>query len=228
MSKKKNQEEELFVDVEEVYGKTESFIEDNKKAIIGVIVGIVVIIAGYFAYENFVAKPNEQEAKEMMFMAEQYFAQDSLNKAIYGDGANYGFLEIQDKYGSTKAGNLASYYLGIAYLRSGQYEPAIQALEDFSSDDQIISCIALGAQGDAYMELGDKEKAASFYTKAADRNENEFTAPIYLMKAGLAYEELGKFDKALNAYKRIKKDYKNTSEGTEIEKYIARAETYIN
>ena len=228
MAKHKNEEEELFVDVEEVYGKTETFIEENKKPIISVIVGIVVVIAGYFAYANFVAAPNEQQAKEMMFMAEQYFAQDSLNKAIYGDGVNLGFLEIQDRFGSTKAGNLASYYLGISFLRSGQFEAAIDALEDFSSDDVLISSIALGAQGDAYMELGDKSKAASFYSKAAKENANEFTSPIYYMKAGMAYEAAGEYKDALEAFKAIKKDYSATAEGSEVEKYIARVETFIN
>ena len=214
MAKHKNEEEELFVDVEEVYGKTETFIEENKKPIISVIVGIVVVIAGYFAYANFVAAPNEQQAKEMMFMAEQYFAQDSLNKAIYGDGVNLGFL--------------ASYYLGISFLRSGQFEAAIDALEDFSSDDVLISSIALGAQGDAYMELGDKSKAASFYSKAAKENANEFTSPIYFMKAGMAYEAAGEYKDALEAFKAIKKDYSATAEGSEVEKYIARVETFIN
>ncbi len=228
MAKNSNQEEELFVDVEEVYGKTETFIEENKNSIIAVVVGIVVVIGGYFAYSNFVAAPNEQEAKEMMFMAEQYFQQDSLNKAIYGDGVNMGFLAIEDNYGSTKAGNLASYYLGISYLRSGQYEPAIEALEDFSSDDVMLSAIALGAQGDAYMELGDKSKAASFYSKAAKANANEFTSPIYLMKAGMAYEAIGEYKDALSAYKTIKKDYNKTQEGAEVQKYIARVETYLN
>lgn len=228
MAKQNNQEEELLVDVEEVYGKTETFIEENKNGIISVVVGIVVVIGGYFAYSNFVAAPNEKEAKEMMFMAEQYFQQDSLNKAIYGDGVNMGFLEIEDNYGSTKAGNLANYYLGIAYLRSGQYESAISSLQDFSSNDVMLSAIALGAQGDAYMELGDKSKAASFYSKAAKANANEFTSPIYLMKAGMAYEAIGEYKDALSAYQTIKKEYSTTQEGADVQKYIARVETFIN
>ena len=228
MAKKTNQEEELFVDVEEVYGKTETFIDENKNTIVSVVVGIIVVIGGYFAYSNFVAAPNEKEAKEMMFMAEQYFQQDSLNKAIYGDGVNMGFLEIEDNYGSTKAGNLANYYLGISYLRSGQFESAISSLQDFSSSDVMLSAIALGAQGDAYMELGDKSKAASFYSKAAKANANDFTSPIYLMKAGMAYEAIGEYNDALKAFKTIKKDYSKTQEGAEVEKYIARIETYIN
>lgn len=228
MAKQNNQEEELLVDVEEVYGKTETFIEENKNGIISVVVGIIVVIGGYFAYSNFVAAPNEKEAKEMMFMAEQYFQQDSLNKAIYGDGVNMGFLEIEDNYGSTKAGNLANYYLGIAYLRSGQYESAISSLQDFSSNDVMLSAIALGAQGDAYMELGDKSKAASFYSKAAKANANEFTSPIYLMKAGMAYEAIGEYKDALSAYQTIKKEYSTTQEGADVQKYIARVETFIN
>ena len=43
-----------------------------------------------------------------MFKGEQYFAKDSFNLALNGNGADYeGFEAIIDQYGSTSAGNLA-------------------------------------------------------------------------------------------------------------------------
>jgi len=78
------------------------------------------------------------------------------------------------------------------------------------------------------MELGDASEALNFYEKAAKTNENDFTTPIYLMKAGLAAEQLGKFDKAVAYYDRIKSDFPNTNEGRNAEKYLARAQHQLN
>ena len=47
---------------------------------------------------------------------------------------------------------------------------------------------------------------------------------MYLKKAGLVYEKLGQYDKALAAYKKIKSEYSKTTVGTSIDKYISRAE----
>ena len=226
MSKKKDQNDELIVDVEEVYSKTETFVEENKNTLTIVVAAIAIVIGGYFAYQSFYLKPLQVEAQESMFMAEKFFGMDSMNLAIYGNGAYPGFLEIVDEYGSTKSGNLAKYYLGIAYLRTGQYEAAIAALKDFNTDDVMVGNVAQGAIGDAYLELGDLKKAASSYIKAAERSENEFSSPLYLMRAARTYEMMGEFNRALEIYEEIKTDYQDSPEAGEVEKLIARAEAY--
>lgn len=225
MAKKKNKNEEVIVDVQEVYSKTELFIEKHQKSIIGVVAAIAILVAGYFAYKSFYLKPLQVEAQQEMFMAEKYFAIDSMNLAINGDNNYPGFLEIIDNYGATKSGNLARYYLGIAYLRTGRYEAAISALKDFNKEDEFIGTIALGAIGDAFIELGDINQGIEYYEKASKRSPDEFTTPVYLKKAAQAYELLGEYDEALEKYEAIKKDYTNTPEASEIDKYIARAES---
>jgi tetratricopeptide (TPR) repeat protein len=227
MANKKDQSDEVIVDVEQVYSKTETFIEENKNVLTGIVAIIAIVVGGYFAYNSFYLAPLQDEAQEEMFMAEKYFSQDSMNLAIYGDDVYPGFMEIADEYSGTKAGNLANYYLGIAYLRTGQYEAAIESLEDFDGDDVILGAIKLGAIGDAYMELGDLNKAVDYYERAADKNQNEFSTPLYLMKAGKTYELLGSYADAVQTYETIKTEYKNSAEAAEVEKYIARAESYV-
>lgn len=225
MSKKHNEEnQEVIVDVQEVYSKTEHFVENNKKNLSIIVGGIVVVIALYLGYTKMYIAPMEIEAQSSMFMAEKYFEQDSLQKAINGDGLNYGFIDIIDEYSGTKSANLAHYYLGISYLRTGDYEGAIDELMSFSSDDIMVSSIALGAIGDAYLELGEIDDAISYYKKAAKNQENDLTSPMYLFKAGIAYEEKGDYQAAFDNYTKIKNDYAESSEGRTIEKYLARAE----
>ena len=223
---KKNQEENdnVIVDVQEVYSKTEHFIENNKKTISIVIGGIIVAVGLYFAYTKMYIAPMEIEAQSSMFMAEKYFEKDSLDKAINGDGINDGFVEIIESYSGTKSANLAHYYLGLSYLKTGKFQEAIDELKSFSSNDIMVSSIAIGAIGDAHMELGEVDEAISFYEKAAKNNENELTTPMYLFKAGIGYEEKGDYAKAIEKYTVIKTDYLESSEGRTIEKYLARAE----
>lgn len=223
---KKNQDEnsEVIVDVQEVYSRTEHFIENNKKTLSIVMGGIIVAIGLYFAYTKMYIAPMEIEAQSSMFMAEKYFEKDSLDKAINGDGINDGFIDIIDTYGGTKTANLAHYYLGLSYLKTGKFQEAIDELESFSSNDIMISSIAIGAIGDAHLELGNVDEALKFYEKAAANNENELTTPMYLFKAGIVYEEKGDYTKAFERYTTIKNDYLESSEGRTIEKYLARAE----
>jgi tetratricopeptide (TPR) repeat protein len=225
MSKKHNEEnQEVIVDVQEVYSKTEHFVENNKKNLSIIVGGIIVVVALYLGYTKMYIAPMEIEAQSSMFMAEKYFEQDSLQKAINGDGLNYGFIDIIDEYSGTKTANLAHYYLGISYLRTGDFEGAIDELKSFSSDDIMVSSIALGAIGDAYLELGEVDDAISYYKKAAKNQANDLTSPMYLFKAGIAYEEKGDYKSAFENYTKIKNDYAESSEGRTIEKYLARAE----
>ena len=138
--------------VESALTKTERFIEENQKMLTYIVLGIVVIIAGYLGYHRFILGPTEVEAQSQMFVAEQYFEKDSFNLALYGDGNYFGFLDIIDEYGITKSKNLAFYYAGISFLNLGDYESAIDYLKKFDSDDKMVGPIASGAMGDAYFE----------------------------------------------------------------------------
>ena len=163
----------------------------------------------------------QEEAQETIFHAQQHFQADSFKLALEGDGMNPGFLEIMDQYGATKAGELAEYYAGVCYLKTGEYESAIDLLSDFSTDEPFLQATALGATGDAYLEAGDKDSAIEWYQKAID-SENEMITPHYLFKLGLLYENDGQKEEAIEAYTRIKEDYEDSYEARDIDKYLTR------
>lgn len=226
MSKKVTNQDQ-FEAVENALSKTEHYIEENQKSLTIIVFAIIIIVGGYLGYKRFVMTPKEKEAQSQMWMAEQYFAKDSFNLALNGDGNYLGFLDIIEEYGITKSANLANYYIGISYLHLGQYEEAIEYLKQFESDDKMIAPIAYGAIGDAYVELDNMKDALVFYNKAVTASENEFTSPIYLLKVGAVQENNGEYQKALEAYKKIEKEFPNTAEGRQISKYIARVEMLI-
>jgi len=225
MAKKKtNQNESNFENVESALTRAELFIEKNQKHITYVLFAIVIVVFGYFGFNKFIAQPKAETAFEEIFIAERHFEQDSFQLALEGDGINYGFLDIIDNYQRTPAGNLAFYYAGVSYLNLGEYEAAIEYLDRFSADDVMLEANAVGAIGDAYLELNDLKAAVKHYEKAAKIANNDFLSPIFLMKAGKTYEMNEQYQKALDIYNRIETEYYGTSEQREIEKYQARVE----
>ncbi len=227
MSKKKQKEKKTqkqFENIEESLSRSEAFILENQKILTIIVAILVVIVLGFFGFRKYYLQPKEKEAQEQIFPAQHYFQADSLDKALYGDGNNLGFVDIAKSYSITKAGNLANYYAGICFLKKGNFVNAIKYLKKFSSDDEIIGPMAKGAIGDAYLEKGDKAQAISYYMEAANLTDNEFTSPMFLLKAGEVNEIMGNYDQAIQVYKRIQQNYFKSQEARNIEKYIARAE----
>lgn len=211
------------LEITDTINKAEGYVSENKKSISIIGGAILVVILGYFGYTNLIVKPQEENALKEMFMAERYFQQDSVDKAINGDGQFPGFLEIIDNYGSSNSANLAHYYLGMCYMKKGQWQSAIEYLSKYDAEDDITGALALGAIGDANMELGNKDEAEKFYLKAIDWDENQFTSAIFLMKAASVKELKNDYKGAVELYERIKKDYPQSTEARDIERYIVRA-----
>jgi tetratricopeptide (TPR) repeat protein len=222
MSKNIKKEENLKT-VGEALSKSEKFLAENKTKIIRTLIAIVIIAIAIFGYKYLIEKPRESAAQEQMAAAQRYFEIDSLNLALNGDGINLGFNEIIDEYGSTSAGNLACFYAGFCNLHLGNFEEAISLLKDFNGNDEILQARAYCGIGDAHTELEQYDDAVSYFMKAANYRDNDYSA-AYLMKAGLIYEQLGQYAEALKAYKKIKTHYSKTTEAQEIDKYIERAE----
>jgi tetratricopeptide (TPR) repeat protein len=228
MANKNTPENDPLVNVEEALTSTEKYIENNKKMLGSILTVVLIVVIGFMLYNKYISTPKELEAQSAMFPAESYFEKDSFNLALNGLDGNAGFLEIIEEYGSTKAGNLAHLYAGKCYIHLGKYEEAIPHLENYSGNDIILSSMAIGLKGDALVELGKIEDAANAYVKAAGKNENSFTSPMYLLKAAFAYEELEKFDKAKEIYQKIRKDFFTSSESRDAERHLARVEAILS
>ncbi|MBN1187609.1 MAG: tetratricopeptide repeat protein [Bacteroidales bacterium] len=228
MAANKKGEQGGIENIEHALSRTEQLIENNQKTVTIVFIVILAIVAGFLGVKKYYIGPKEKEAQEQMFMAEKYFGMDSIRLALEGDGNYLGFLDIRDEYKITKSGKLSNYYIGICYLRMGDYEEAIDYLKKYKTKSKIIGPIAAGAIGDAYVELDELEEGLSYYLKAIDKNDNDFTAPLYMMKAGLVYEELGEYDEALKLYEKLELEYPFTSQGRQINKYISRVKVKLN
>jgi tetratricopeptide (TPR) repeat protein len=223
---KKDENPSTISSVEETLTRTEQYLEENYKTLLIGLAAIVLLVGLGWLAKIYLNKRND-EAQSQMFQAEKYLEIDSLKLALNGDGNYLGFLDIAKDYKFTNSGNLARYCAGICYLHLGNYNEAIDFLNKYSKKDKVIGSLAIGATGDAYVELGNVEKGVSKYIEAADYAKNSFNSPIFLMKAAEIYESTGKYQEALNLYERIQNKYPESTEGTTIEKNIARVKLLI-
>lgn len=212
--------------VEETLTRTEQYLEQNYKILL-IGLGVLVAVVGIFWLGKLYLNKRNEEAQSQMYQAERYLEMDSLKLALNGDGNYLGFLDIAKDYKFTNSGNLACYSAGICYLHLGNYQEAIDFLNKYSKKDKVLGSLAIGATGDAYVELGDPDKGVSKYIEAADFAKNSFNTPLFLMKAGELYEMKGKYSEALKTYERIESQYPESTEGTTIDKYIARVKILV-
>ncbi|MBL7962523.1 MAG: tetratricopeptide repeat protein [Flavobacteriales bacterium] len=216
--------EQKDLDLGEVYTRTELWIENNKKAVTYGGLGLVVVVLLAVGYKKLYAEPRATEASENIWKAQYYFEIDSLDKAINGDGNYYGFDYIASEYGGTPSGSLAHFYLGSIYMQKGEYELAIEHYKKASPGDDVLRVLAVGNQGDALVELGRTDEALARFEKAASMETNDFTTPLFLMKAGLIYQEKGDWKKAAKAFGRIAQEFPNSAEVMQARKHLGRAE----
>lgn len=225
---------EVFNTLDEGAGKTEAWVARNQKYIFIIIGVAALVILGYLAYQEFIQDPKEAEAANEMFTAQQYFEEalnsqgaqsDSLyNMALTGGQGKFGFEDIIENYGSTKSGNLARYYAGMAYLSTNQYQKAIEHLDDFKSDDEILAPLAKGGIGDAFMQLDQPEEALGYYEEAAKMRDNNFTTPKFLLKAAITAISLGNGSAAEKHLNRIEQEYPSSAEANKVAAYLGQAQ----
>ncbi|MCS2761939.1 tetratricopeptide repeat protein [Bacteroides ovatus] len=222
MAEQKNQNEHL--NVEDALTQSEAFLIKYKNAIIGGVVAVIIIVAGFIMYKNLYAEPREEKAQAALFKGQEYFEQDAFEQALNGDSIGYtGFLKVADDYSGTKAANLAKAYAGICYAQLGKYEEAVKMLDSFNGKDQMVAPAILGAAGNCYAQLSKLDKAASTLLSAADKADNNTLSPIFLIQAGEILVKQGKYDDAVNAYTKIKDKYFQSYQAMDIDKYIEQA-----
>lgn len=230
MIEKKTEKSEVHV-----IDRARGFWGKFSKPIIYVGGAIILLAAAWLGYKYFVKLPKEQQANDVVFITQKYFAEFSnapsdsskkiiAEKVLNGDGTNPGALKIISRFGGTDAANLCEYYAGACYLNLKQFDKAIKYLKEFDGNgaDQIQSR-ADGMIGDAYAEQKKNEDALDYYKKAADVNKkDEFTTSEFLFRAAMFAESIGKTKDAVSLYKEIRDDYPTSDKAANVDKYLAR------
>lgn len=178
---------------------------------------VVLLVLGYFLYRQFVWKPANEKSKEGYWQALNYAVLDSTEMALDD------LKSHAKKYDGKIGGEVAQFVYARQLMNTGEFGKAIKELEGVDVEDMYVSIMAQGLIADCYSEQKEYEKAANKYVEAADMRVNDFTSPLYLMKAGLCTEEIKNFPEAAKLYQRIKDEFPGYAGQKQIDKYLARA-----
>ena len=204
----------------------ENFFEKNSKMVVVAIVVIFALAAAIFGYKKVIVEPRMTKAQEMLFEAQYQFESQNADfaLALNGNENTPGFAQVVEQYGNTPAGNLARMYAAACSLRLGEFAQAQSYINSFKNvkgvPGEIINAMAAGIKGDIAVENGDNAAAAKLFEQAAKVSENDFTTPMYLRKAALAYKAMGDEAKAEELMKVINEQYPASYDAREAIKLV--------
>ena len=204
----------------------ENFFEKNSKMVVVAIVVIFALAAAIFGYKKVIVEPRMTKAQEMLFEAQYQFESQNADfaLALNGNENTPGFAQVVEQYGNTPAGNLARMYAAACSLRLGEFDQAQSYIGSFKNvkgvPGEIINAMAAGIKGDIAVEKGDNAGAAKLFEQAAKVSENDFTTPMYLRKAALAYKAMGDEAKAEELMKVINEQYPASYDAREAIKLV--------
>ncbi|MBQ2429902.1 MAG: tetratricopeptide repeat protein, partial [Alistipes sp.] len=204
----------------------ENFFEKNSKMVVVAIVVIFVLAAAIFGYKKVIVEPRNVKGQEMLFEAQYQFESQTADfaLALNGDENTPGFAQVVEQYGNTPAGNLARMYAASCALRLGDFDQAQKYINSYKNvkgvPGAIINAMAAGIKGEIAVEKGDNAGAAKLFEQAAKSNENDFTTPMYLRKAALAYRAAGDAAKADALLKVIAEEYPSSFDARDAQKLV--------
>lgn len=204
------------------YFKAQNFLAEHKKHIGLVIFGTVVLLGVGVAYNNN-RLANEQKAAGELGKIFTYYDSGSYKLAIDGipEKNILGLKLIADNYGSTPSGELATFYLANVYYMIGDYDNALEYFQEFDTDDNILEVSALSGIAASYEGKGKYAEAAKYFERAARVSSDQLLNPENLRNAARNYALAGEKERAVEIYKKIKKEFPGSPHAREAERSIA-------
>ena len=195
--KRMSRRQELREDkVVTAYSRFMEYFDENRNVVFGILGGLVLLVIMGFGY-GFFKDQQESQAQAELSRAVRLYEADNWRGALDGTESTTGFLEVVDKFGGTKAGNLAVYYAADAFLNLNEHEEALKMFNRFDHNADALGAGAYAAEAAIYEDQGEFDKAADRYKDAAMIFESDFTSARYLESAGRNYANVPGITKAL-------------------------------
>jgi tetratricopeptide (TPR) repeat protein len=205
------------------YVKLTSFYETNKRAIS---IGMTALVVAVFAVVIFLKNRSDNNEKAITALGAIFETYDAgqFQKSVDGipEKNIQGLKSIVDNYGGSPTGDLARFYLANAYAQLGRYDEALKEFEDYSPPGELLSVSRLSGIGSCYEAKSMFKEAAASFEKAATQYPKDVSAAENLNNAARDYGQAGDREKAIDLYKRIKKNYPTTAFARDADRYIAQ------
>lgn len=208
MSKRLSKEELESDPLIENYKRVADYYVANKSQILAITIAVVVLIGGFFGYKYY-SSAQEDQAQELLAIAETAYNNGNYEEAIYGNDfeLTYGFDQIAEEFPWTNAGNLANYYAAVSSFELGDVDNALMYMEEFNVPEGILGVGPLTFHAKLYLAKENYTAAAEKFIQAAEWNENEVTTPSNLYEAAEAYYKAENYDRASELVNRVIEEY---------------------
>ncbi len=221
--KKKITKKEIKQDkLVETYFKLKTFFEDNQKTIM-IVAGSIVVVILLAIYLVNRSKEREVESTTLLGKVIGLYEQGQYQQAIDGVPARNikGLKYIAEEFGSTESGEAAKILLANAYFNLGKIDDALKYYEDYAGDNKLFKMTSFAGLAACYESKGDKVQAAEYYLKAAKVADSEIYTPEYLLYSARLFAEIGQKDKSKKLIEQIKKEFPNSSQARDYERFVA-------
>lgn len=208
------------------YARVQNFYVEYKNVVIATAIAVVLIIGlsvGYYFYSS----SQEDQARQLMGYAEQYYLNGNYENALYGSEEDFtvGFKQIINNYSGTDTGNLARYYAAVSEYNLGNTEQALAYMEEYEVPEGILGVGAISFKGVLLTELGRHSEAAEAYMEAANWDENTSTTPYNLLQAAYAYSDAGNEQQAIEQAEKIVSEYPDSPQTVDARRLAGRLQT---
>ncbi len=202
LSRKEMREDKLIAMAQ----KVEQFYEQNRKLVMVVMAGILVVIVAFFMIRG-----NQQKA----------FKEASLSLSIakmmfetkHFDEAESQFQVLKTRYGGRIAGEAQFYLAKGAFLRDN-IEEAEAGFKEYIAKyhvDKYIDIAAIAGLAACQESQGRFEEAAETYLSIPRKHRKHYFSPHAMYQAAQCYLAVNQNDKALQTYQLLLKQYPNST-----------------
>ena len=216
----KNQSARTSIDeLNESLTGLEQRVEGNKKKLIIYLVVLLVVIGIGLAI-FYSIKSGKESASEAIAKADITLAQGNDSLALTQ------YQAVAAEYSNSVA-NRANLNAAILLYQKGKYQEALESLNSYDVEDELVGAAAQSLKGDCYVNLKNLDEALAAYDKAISIcNGNELYAPLFMMKKATVLTEQKKNADAKAIYEDIKANYVKYVQANQlnIDKYIERAD----
>ena len=204
----------------DAYVRSSSFFDEHRTAIVAAIVGVIVLALAVIGWRTWQAAQQEEASLYLGTILTEYEA-GNWRVALDGTDATPGLLEIADEYGSTAAGEQATFFAADALYQLGELAEAGALFEDYDGDG-LLGASALAGRAAIAEQEGAFAEAAGLYERAAGEFVSLASTPGYLLDAGRTYAAAGDAEAAEGALQRVIDEYADTPEAQTAELELGR------
>lgn len=206
--------------------KVQNFVEENRKLVIGISLGVLVFAVLIFFIKGRIEESNREDsinASVSISRIMQYYQDGNYQTALNGDSVKkvqgekvIGLIEIVNRYEGTDQGKYAALYAANALLNLNRYQEAKKYFEiALKSPSKIVQEGANAGLATIYEMEGKYIEAADYYEQAALIAVELGLKNRYQFFQALCLEKAGDKEKAEKLYREVigdnRSDYVNSA-----------------